>query len=51
MSCADSPSKEALKEEVFGPDDAVNGLVWGVTDCANWIALGGSFGLTFKTLR
>lgn len=43
-----SPPKQPLKQQIFGPYYAVDGLVWCVTDGTHRIGLGSLFGLTLK---
>ena len=45
-----SPAKKALKQQVFGPDNAVDRLVRGVTDGTNRVGLGGLLWLALKAL-
>lgn len=42
------PAKKALKKQVFGPDNAMDRLVWCVADGTDRIRLGSLLWLTFK---
>ena len=44
------PPKKSLKQEVFGPHNTVDRLVWGVANGAYWIRLGSLLRLTLKAL-
>lgn len=46
-----SRREQALLEEILGPDDAVNGLRWRVSDGASWESLLGRLRLTLVALR
>lgn len=50
-SSAGSPAKEALEQQVFSPDNAVNRLVGCITYGADWVSLGGLLWLTLKAFR
>ena len=45
-----SPAKEPLEEQVLGPHNAVDGLVWRVTDGTHRVCFGGLLGLALKAL-